>query len=130
MKQEPSRFVAGIEHPVQLMRRHAFLARGHQVRGHDPFRQRDMRALHDSADRHAKRLAAILALIDARTRAFAGQLGNAISSHSTARTEGTGRPKHLFKMLARLIIIVKNGIAKVDAAARHIGLPFNSQAIL
>jgi hypothetical protein len=37
------------------MRRKALLARGHQMSGQHPFRQRDMRAFHDGPDRHANR---------------------------------------------------------------------------
>jgi hypothetical protein len=40
---------------MQFVRRRTFFACDHQVRGHYPFRQRDMRPLHDGADRDGKR---------------------------------------------------------------------------
>jgi PAS domain-containing protein len=130
MEHEPRRFVAGIENAVQFVRRKAFLARGHQVSGEHPFRQRDMRPLHDGADRYAKRLAAILALVDARPRAVAGELGNPIAAHATARAVWASGPQHLFQMLARRVFVVIDRIAKIGSGAGHVGLPFNSAAIL
>ena len=56
---------------MQLMRRHAFLAGVHQVKGQNPFVQRDMAALHDGADRHGEMVAAGVALKQARTVRFA-----------------------------------------------------------
>src|SRR5215207_3972979 len=70
MEHEPSRFVTGVKHPVQLMRAHAFLTRRHQPRCENPFRQRDVRTLHNGSDRHAKRLPAILAVVDASAKAL------------------------------------------------------------
>jgi hypothetical protein len=71
MEQEPCCLVIRGDHPLQLKRAKAFLAGRHQLRGQNPFRQRDMRAFHHGSNRDAERLAAILALVDARPGALA-----------------------------------------------------------
>ena len=53
------------------MRRHGLLAGRQKPRGKHPFGERDMRPLDDSADRHRERLAAVLAVVDARPSALA-----------------------------------------------------------
>ena len=100
---------------MQLVRRKTFLAGGHQVRGHDPFRQRDMRTLHDGADRDGKGLAAVLALVDAWAGARARQLGNPLAHDATARANGAVRPKDGFQMLASRVVIVVDRVAKIGA---------------
>src|ERR1051325_5078749 len=102
MEQEPRRFVAGAEHPVQLMRRHGFFARRHQPRSKNPFRERDMRPFHNGADRNAKRLAAVFAVVDAGAKAFAGHFRDAVAHNTTARAYWTMRPKYGFEVLTRL----------------------------
>ena len=79
MEQEPRRLIAGADHPVQLMRRHARLARRHQASRQNPLGERDMRPLHHGPDRDGERLAAVLALVDAGAGALAGQLGDAVA---------------------------------------------------
>src|SRR5579862_2786435 len=89
-----------------------------------------MRTLHDGADRHAERLTAILALVDTRPRTLAQQFGNAITCHAATRAIRAIRPQHRFKMRASCVFIVVDWVAKIGAGAGHVGLPFNSAAIL
>src|SRR5829696_6456316 len=78
-----------------------------------------MRALHNGADRHAKRLAAVFAVVDASAKALAGHLGNAIAHNATARADRTLRPQHRFQILARGVVIMENRVAEIEFFAGH-----------
>jgi hypothetical protein len=118
MKQEPRGLVAGADHPVQLMRRHAGLAGGHQASGQNPLGERDMRAFHNGADRDGKRLAAVLALVDAGARALAGQLGDAVAHHAATRAMRTVRPENAFEVGARGLVVVEDRVGEVELGHR------------
>lgn len=73
-----------------------------------------MRTLHDRADGHAERLAAVLALVDAGTRALAGELRDPIAHDAAARANRTLRPQQTFKMRASCIVVVENRISNAE----------------
>lgn len=114
MKQEPSRLVVRAEHPVQLMGTHAFLAGSHELRSEQPLAQRNLAALHNGVDGDGERLAAVFALVDTRTRACAGQLGNAVAHDAAARADGAARPEQAFEMFARCVFVVEDWVAEID----------------
>ena len=62
---EPSGLVRDLQHPMELVRRDALLARGHQVKGEYPLGQRDMAALHHRAIRNREMATAGVALMQA-----------------------------------------------------------------
>src|SRR6516164_10050570 len=72
-----------------------------------------MRTLHDGSDGHRERLAAILALIDARTRALAGEPRNTIAHDPAPGTNRTLWPQYRFQMCARRIVVMEDRVAKV-----------------
>src|SRR5580700_34485 len=76
--EEPGRFEADAEHPMELMRAHPLLAGRQQVHGFKPDMQRNFRPLHDRADRDRELLAAGIALVEARAVFRAAELGYAI----------------------------------------------------
>src|SRR5579871_201363 len=119
MEQEPSRLIGRAEHPVELVRRHALLAACHEARRQHPFRQRDMRAFHDGADRNSERLTAVLAVVDARPGACPLQLPDSIAPNAAARAHWTVRPEHAFQVLARGVIIVEDRVAKIELVRCH-----------
>lgn len=91
MGEEPSRLVGELQVAVQLVRADALLAGADEVvREHDLV-QRDMRALKHRADGHRVGLAALAALIDARTRGLALKLGGGVD-RAAMRTNGAIRP--------------------------------------
>ncbi len=53
-----------------------------------------------------ERLAAVFALVDARSQALAGHLGDPIAHDAAARANRTLRPQHRFQMLAGCVVIV------------------------
>ena len=59
------------EHAPELMGTHAFLAGGHEMRGKQPFVQRDMRPLVEPAHCCCERLLAGAALVEPRTGTLA-----------------------------------------------------------
>jgi len=119
VKQEPCRLVGNPHHAAQLQRRHALLARRHKMRREHPLVQLDVAVIHDRADRHGERLAAVLALVDARTGAFALQLGNPILHDAAARTDRALRPEHGFKVFASHVVIVEHRAGKIEFGSRH-----------
>src|SRR5688500_18420127 len=73
MAEVPGRLVGDAEELLQPVRRHAMLGLAHDVRGHEPLPQREMRVLKDRADANAELIAARSAvelppLLDARDR--------------------------------------------------------------
>ena len=87
----------------------------------------NVRALHYGSDRDRKGLAAVLALVDARSRALALQLGYSIAHDAAARTNRPLRPKYAFEMGARRVIIMINLVVEIDfrseLEAGHDALP-------
>jgi len=67
--QEPGRLVSHSEQPVKLIGAEGFLGRAQQEQRHEPFGNRDMRALQDRSDRHAELLPAGAAKIDGLAQA-------------------------------------------------------------
>ena len=125
MEKEPCGFVIGADHPLQLKCAHTFLAGRHKLRREHPFRQRDMRPLHDGADGHGKGLAAVLALVDAGACALALQLGYPVASDATARACRAIGPEQRFKMLSRFVVVMVDRIAKINFRGRH-GISFEN----
>ena len=78
-----------------------------------------MRPLHHGPDCDAKLAATVFAIIKSRARALALEFGNPIVHHATTRADGTVWPKHGFQVLARLVVIVENGIAEIEFFAGH-----------
>jgi hypothetical protein len=104
MAKEPSAFIGKAKHTAHLVGAHPFLAGGHQVHGGEPNVDLDMAALHERADRHEERFAAVLAFVDAGTSAFALKLGRAIY-RAAARAGRALRPQQLFEMLAGFVLV-------------------------
>src|SRR5688572_17308973 len=65
VRQEPSRLDGNAKHPAKLVRGNPFLAARHEVERLEPDIQLDMARFEDSPDLHGKRLAAVVALVDA-----------------------------------------------------------------
>src|SRR5205085_52092 len=64
VRHEPRALVGHAEHPMQLMRAHALLARTEEVEREQPLVQRNVRALEDRADRDRVLLPASGALVE------------------------------------------------------------------
>lgn len=73
---EPRTFVRHAQQAMQLMTAKALLAGGQQERGLQPFEQRDMAGLVHGADLDRELLAALVALLQARTGRLALQLAD------------------------------------------------------
>src|SRR6476659_7882712 len=80
-----------------------------------------MRALHDSANRYGEWLAAILALVDAGSRALALQLSYPIAHDAAARADRALRPQNALQVSAGRVVIVEDRVAKIDFFAGHCG---------
>ena len=131
MKQEPRGFVIRADMPLQLKGAHSLFRIGHELRGHNPFRERNMRPLHDRADRDGKRLAAILAFLHAGASGFARQLGYAVPKLTAARTGRTSiGPQNALKVLPRLCFIVKDRIREIGFFRLGHGLDLDCGPIL
>jgi hypothetical protein len=98
--QEPSRFEADPEHPMQLMRAHPLFRGGKQVHRLEPDMQPDLAALHDGADRHGELLPARVALVDAGAMRLTQQLGYALAEGTAVRADRPVRPQARFKPFA------------------------------
>src|SRR5690606_14671689 len=61
MAEEPSAFIGHAQHAGHLSGAHTLLGSGHDMRGEQPFVQRDMAALHDGASANGELVAAIVA---------------------------------------------------------------------
>lgn len=82
--------------------------------GEYPLSQRDMRPLENRADRDGKRLAAVLALVDARTGALALKLGNAVAHDATAGAYRAGWPQDAFQVLARFVFVGVDRVSQIE----------------
>jgi hypothetical protein len=102
---------------VQLVRAHARLAGRHQLSRQHPLVQRDMRPLHDGADRDCEGLPAVLALVNAGPGALALQLGDAVADGPAARADGAVRPEQAFEVLTRGVLVVEDRVGDVELAA-------------
>ncbi len=89
-----------------------------------------MRPLHHGSDRDAKWLATVLALIEARASALALHFGDPVAHYAAMRANWAIRPKQGFKVLARLVVIVENRVAKIEFFACHFGRLSTYEAIL
>src|SRR5690349_3059150 len=61
MTKEPCGFVGHAEHALHLLRAHALLGSGHEVRCEEPFVERHMATLHDRSSADGELVAAIAA---------------------------------------------------------------------
>jgi hypothetical protein len=102
---------------------HPLLARAKQVRGEQPFVQRDMAALVERPDRRCKGLAALLALVDAGAGALAAQLGRCINA-TAVRTDRPIWPAEALEMRASRFLIVENRVGEIERHRNHPQLRF------
>src|SRR5260221_8775153 len=108
MQHEPCRFVRHADHAVYLMRAHAFLAGAHQEGRHQPFVERDMRALKQRTDCNRKLLAACVALIPAGT----GADGRSFAEGAAMTADRAIGPKLSFKPFAGLGFVLKGFVVE------------------
>jgi hypothetical protein len=95
---------------VKLVAADALLARREQVDGLQPNPQRNMTRLKDGPDRHSKRLAALVALIEADPGALAFHLGNPVETAAMG-ADRTCRPHACFKIrIGRFFVMKMFGI--------------------
>jgi hypothetical protein len=96
------------------MGRYAFLAGCHEMKAQYPLRQWNVAALHDGTNRHSEMLAALIADMQAFTMGFAVKLCDlilvGIAAMGAVRAIG---PADGLKMLAGLVLVVKNGVCEV-----------------
>src|SRR5437870_2771367 len=90
---------------------HAFLGRAEQIDRLEPDIQFDLGALEQTADRNGKGLAAILALIKARTVGLAGQ-GVMLADHAAMWADWAVRPYLRLKVFAGLFGVLKVGLVE------------------
>jgi len=95
MRHEPCGLESYPQSPVKLVARNALLGRAHEICGLKPIVHRHMASLKDGPDFYGKRLAALVALIDANAGALAAHFGNAID-RAAVRTNRTIRPQSGF----------------------------------
>ena len=99
------------ERAIKLVSRHALFAGAKQVRRQQPLVQRDMRTLVHGTHGRCERLAAILALVEARARRLAlHQRG--ITDRAAMRADATICPAQRFKVEAGGVFIVEDWIGK------------------
>src|SRR5581483_552985 len=114
MAHEPRRFVGDRQHPVHLMRRNALLARVHQMKGQNPLMKRNMRTLHDGADRNCEVLTASVALKQTRTVAFAIKALNGFLVRIAAmRADRAFRPAQALHVGAGGILVMENLVGEL-----------------
>src|SRR5450631_3461366 len=108
---EPGRLVSHPDHPVNLIGTERFLGRAQEKQGHQPFRNRNVRTLHDGSNGHRELLAAGSAKIDALANAaLAGALGRQfrnpfLTSVLAVRTYWTIGPAPRFQKFPSLALI-------------------------
>lgn len=106
MAHKPCSFESDAKNPVELVRADAFLARGNQVDRLQPQVKLNLAVLEDGPDSHGERLAALVALIDAKAGAIAIQLADALHS-AAARARSTIRPYARFNEGERSFFVVE-----------------------
>ena len=114
MRHEPSRAIrAEPKRPHKLVRRIAFLARRHQMKGERPFGHWDMARLHNGADHGRERLSTRIALIHSGTMRFAMNKRR-LPNNAAMRTDRLAvGPANRLKMSAGFVFVVKDRIGKV-----------------
>src|SRR5205823_4522707 len=73
VRHEPRAAVCNAEHPMELMRAHAFLAGVHQPESQKPFVHRNVRPLHNRPDAHGELLTALRAPVPTRSHGLAAE---------------------------------------------------------
>lgn len=109
---KPCALVRDAQHSVELVRGDALLRSGHKMEAENPLRQRDLRALHDGAQRDRERLLAIVAMDEARAMALAFHAGYALGL--AARANWAFWPAHAFEMGAGRVLVVENRVRQID----------------
>lgn len=98
---------------LQLEGADAFLAGAHEMKGHEPFTQADVRAVEDRSNGHSERFAALGALVESGAGAFA------LHGKGTLRTamwaSAPSRPADTFEVFAGLIFIQTSGFCEIHA---------------
>src|SRR5271166_103705 len=92
---------------------YAFLAGRHEMESEKPLVERDFAIFHHGSDRDRERLVALVAPMNARSRAFSSKLGYACRIGVAAMAANRAvRPIEAFKMLARLVGIAENRVCQ------------------
>jgi hypothetical protein len=113
MRHEPSGLVRDFQHPMELMRRYALLASGHQVETENSPGQWNVATFHDGAVRHRERATAGIALMQAGTVRHALQASDVLDG-AAMRARRTIRPSDRFHVFAGGIFIMEDRIGEVD----------------
>src|SRR5271156_1089201 len=117
MTEEPSGFHRANKHTLDLTGRDALFGRTHQMDDLQPKMQGEMRGLEDGSHAHGERLAAFLAIVQAKPSGFALHLGNAVSIGVAAmRAVWAFRPQHAFDMCESGFLVVEMGGFKNGAS--------------
>ncbi|KKW01086.1 MAG: hypothetical protein UY35_C0035G0013, partial [Candidatus Saccharibacteria bacterium GW2011_GWC2_48_9] len=125
MRHEPRGLILHAEHAVQLVGRHAFLRRGHQVNGQQPLGHRHLGVLENRAHGDRELLPTLAALPEAPTSdlvlagGFRGQaVGIGPAALWAARAVG---PAHLFEQFPRRIFVgkVHSEVGQIDRSLIH-----------
>jgi hypothetical protein len=106
MAQEPSGFEAAANNAMNLPGADALLAAANQIDDLQPYPKRHMAALKNTAHAHGKRLAASIALIQARAGSFAVHFADTFRALAM-KAYRTMRPKMRFDIRERGVFIVK-----------------------
>src|SRR5579872_380095 len=96
VRHEPSRAISDLERAMELMRAKALLGTGVEAEAQEPLVQRDMTALEHRADADGEFLAAVPAVIPARSHGLAAKSLNRVRS-TAERAIGTLRPENGFE---------------------------------
>ena len=112
MREEPRGFQAAAKHPLKLAGADALLAGAHQMNGLKPQAKRQVAVLKDAAHPHRERLAAGVALAQARARGLAGQSPDLVARRLAMRANRTLRPKVGFDVFEGGFLVVEPGGGK------------------
>jgi hypothetical protein len=108
---EPRGFHAATEHPLNLPGRDAFLAGAHEMDDLQPKPQRQMGRLEDGPHSHGKGLAALVALVEARTGGLTLELAHA-PPLAAVGAHGAIRPKPGFDVFEGGFLAMEMGLGK------------------
>jgi len=105
-------FVGHAQHAVELVGRHAFLARCHEVKGQKPLVQGNVRPLENRADRDRELTLAGIAVVKPGTMRLARNRACPFG-FTTMGAESAFGPTQGFKVFPGCVLVVKNRIKKV-----------------
>lgn len=108
----PRGFHAAAERPLKLAGADAFLRRAKQVDRLQPQAQRQVTVLENRVDPHRERLAAGVALVQARTGRLAVQTPDLVARGLAMRADRAIRPKLLFDVIEGHLLVMKPQIGK------------------